>query len=160
MHVRVRNRSGNPLLVLIHETTPIEARVHRHAAAYGCLGRRSPRERFHARPSHKPGAPENVCSGAPTRPNVPRRIVRGDRSEGASGPPDAPISEGEWTRCRVAPTALVCATASRESASDPSWSIGPKAPAQHAVSRPISVDYSGARRAREKLAKPTVARAC
>ena len=50
-------------------------------------------------------------------PNVPRRIVQGDRSEGASGPPDASISEGEWTRCRVAPTALVCATASRRSGS-------------------------------------------
>jgi hypothetical protein len=48
---------------------------------------------------------------------MPRQIVQGDRSEGASGFPDASISEGERTRCRVAPTALVCATASMESGS-------------------------------------------
>jgi hypothetical protein len=56
-------------------------------------------------------------------PNVPRQIVQGDRSEGASGPPDASISEGEWTRCRIAPAALVCATASVGS-DHPAWGAG------------------------------------
>jgi hypothetical protein len=81
--------------------------------AYGdlraCRGRRSPLPSFTRGRRTNPAHRKISVAGRQRCPNVLRQIVQGDRSEGASGPPDASISEGERTRCRVAPNgAALC----------------------------------------------------